>query len=447
MPIETVHPLYIDHNAKVERCRDVIEGTDAVKGKGNTYLPKLEGQTNSEYNAYKNRASFINVSARSLSGYAGIITSKDPTLEYPPEMEPYFEDVSLTKTSFNELFKAVVDETFISGRVPLLVDKPRTPGGRAYIVQFECEQFRNWVTDTIGNLIMGVLKDSIYETDNLDEFKLVSVDNYRALRLINGVYSIETFSGSSSSPTTQVQSKGVVTPTIRGEALDFIPLTVITPQGMSYELFKPPMLDIVDVNLSHYRTSADLEQGRHWVSLPTPVVSGVEGGTTLRVGSQTAWVLPDKDAKAYYLEFIGQGLQSLEKALAEKHSQMTLFSAQLLNTSTRGSESTDVIKLRFASDAATLTSITASIEAGLNNVYKNIAKWEGYDPEEVNITLNKDFINTSLSAAEIVALTRSFIDGAIDEETYLFNLKRGELVPVGKTSLDTNIDRGNDDAT
>jgi hypothetical protein len=355
-------------------------------------------------------------------------------------MERYFEDTSLNSTSFHELFKSIVEDVIVSGRVPLLVDRP-VEGGRAYISHYKSENLTNWSMDPTGNVDMAVLTEENYEPAAADMFKMDLVTTYRAMYLdSDGVYRI-TMYGKDAKATSA--SQGVtLTPNIKGEVIRELPMTIITPQGISAQVFKPPILDIAEVNLSHYRTSADLEHGRHWVSLPTPVVSGVDGGTVLRVGSQTAWVLPDKDAKAYYLEFVGQGLQSLEKALAEKQAQMTLFSAQLMNTSTRGSESSDVIKLRFASDAATLASIAHAVEAGLNRVYKTIALWEGYDPNEVNVSLDKEFINTSLTAAEIQALTKSFVDGAIDEETYIFNLKRGGLVPKGKEGLDTKINRG-----
>lgn len=432
MPVNSKHPLYSLHNDRVVKCRDVVEGSDVVKAKGVTYLPKLGGQSVSEYNGYKDRALFTNVTFRSLSGYIGVITSKEPKVEYPAGMEKYFEDATLTNTSFNELFRYIVEDVFISGRVPILVDRD-TAGGRAYIVRYLSEQLINWMTDPIGNLTMANFSESEYEQDSRDPFKLDLVTRYRVLMMTQAGYVVRVYASEKSA----VGDYTEIVPTIKGDPLTDVPLTIITPQGISAELYKPPMLDIAEVNLSHYRTSADLEHGRHWVSLPTPVVSGVDGDTTLRVGSQTAWVLPDKDAKAYYLEFVGQGLQSLEKALAEKHAQMTLFSAQLMNTSTRGSEASDVIKLRFAADAATLASITTAVEVGLNKVYKTMALWEGFNPDEVNITLDKEFINTSLTAAEIQALTKSYVDGAIDEETYIFNLKRGGLVPVDKERLES----------
>ncbi|WP_457831240.1 DUF4055 domain-containing protein, partial [Staphylococcus aureus] len=78
----------------------------------------------------------------------------------------------------------------------------------------------------------------------------------------------------------------------------------------------PPLVDLVDMNYAHYLVSADYEHGCHFAGLPTPVVTGYtpqngpngEPPEKLYIGSAAAWVFPQPDAKAYFLEFEGQGL-------------------------------------------------------------------------------------------------------------------------------------------
>ena len=49
------------------RARDVLAGEDAVKAGGERYLTRLDSQTDEEYFAYRNRASFFN--ANPVSGF------------------------------------------------------------------------------------------------------------------------------------------------------------------------------------------------------------------------------------------------------------------------------------------------------------------------------------------------------------------------------------------
>jgi hypothetical protein len=75
----------------------------------------------------------------------------------------------------------------------------------------------------------------------------------------------------------------------------------------------PPILDLVNLNLAHYLINADYQHGCHFTGLPTPVVSGYEAkeNEKLYIGSAVAWVFPNPEAKATYLEFTGQGLGAL----------------------------------------------------------------------------------------------------------------------------------------
>jgi hypothetical protein len=94
------HPDYDKYSKKWTRCRDVIEGGDQVKSKRTEYLPKLSGQDTAEYNAYLKRALFVSVSDRTLRGLVGLMTSREPNIEAPEEMEPYFRDTDNQGTSF-----------------------------------------------------------------------------------------------------------------------------------------------------------------------------------------------------------------------------------------------------------------------------------------------------------------------------------------------------------
>ncbi len=62
MPVNSTHPDYDASLPAWLRARDVMAGEDAVKYAGEKYLPRLESQTDDEYNAYRARAAFFNAS-------------------------------------------------------------------------------------------------------------------------------------------------------------------------------------------------------------------------------------------------------------------------------------------------------------------------------------------------------------------------------------------------
>jgi len=435
------HPDYDKFNKKWRRSRDCIEGSDEVKARRTEYLPKLTGQDTAEYNAYLKRALFVSMADRTLTGLVGLMTEREPTIEAPDEMKPYFEDTDNQGTSFNELYRFIIKEIWLMGRVGLLIDFP-IEGGRAYTVPYSAENILNWNTDpelrTLEMLVLQEIKfwphpNTIHFISRFNEFRLLRVDQ------TTGQYAGEIWRRSTVDRVLgSLTRRAIIQPTVRGEPLDIIPFTFITPEGIKTDLVKPPMLDIVDVNLSHYRTSADLEHGRHFTALPVPVVSGVDATEPLRVGSEQAWILPPHQAKAMYLEFTGQGLQSLETALKEKSDQMAIFSTRLMDTSTKGSESPDNVRIRHSSDAANMTRIAFTIENALNRHYNMIKEMEGISGEAVKITLNKHFLDPRMPASELREIVKAFTEGAINEETLIFNLQRGDIMQTN--TLDRTVD-------
>jgi hypothetical protein len=69
-------------------------------------------------------------------------------------------------------------------------------------------------------------------------------------------------------------------PKINNEFLDEIPFRFIGIDNVDADVDEPPLIDLVDMNLSHYRSSADYEHGCHFTGLPTPVISGHTPETT-----------------------------------------------------------------------------------------------------------------------------------------------------------------------
>lgn len=423
MPITSAHPDYCERYCQWERCRDAYDGQDAIKRRGHKYLPRLGEQTQDDYDAYKDRALFFSITQKTISALVGMATVRQPVVKFPDKMAKYYKEDQ--GVQFFEIFTNTLSENLLMGRIGLMIDWPQN-GGDARISRYVAESIINWDLNPDGTPLWVVLKECVLEQEKDDKYEKEYVDQYRLLTVESGQYEQHLFNEKG-------ELLGSVTPLVSGNPLDFIPFYVANPFGVGFQMERPPVLDIVDINISHYRTSADLEHGRHFTALPTPVVSGADSTTPLKVGSQTAWVLPDPSARASFLEFTGQGLQSLEKALTEKQSQLASMSARMLDNSRRGSESPDTVRLRYASETASLSMNVRATEAALNLVYKTIAKFEGLDPNDVSIVLNKEFLDSRMQSSQVVDLVQSYIDGGMSEETLIFNLRRGDVLSIERS--------------
>src|SRR5512136_958161 len=83
MPVNSTHADYDAALPAWLRARDVLSGEDAVKAAGVRYLPRLDSQTEDEFAAYKQRASFFNATARTAEGYVGLIFRRPPFVKLP----------------------------------------------------------------------------------------------------------------------------------------------------------------------------------------------------------------------------------------------------------------------------------------------------------------------------------------------------------------------------
>jgi hypothetical protein len=212
---------------------------------------------------------------------------------------------------------------------------------------------------------MVVLRESAQI--QLDEFESQSVTRYRVLDL-DVVYRQRVFEEDKHGNIQQIGDD--ILPLANGKTMTFIPFEFVGVRDNSPCVDKPPLLDLVDVNLSHYCTSADLEHGRHFTGLPTPVVCGVqlEAGQSLSIGSAKAWVFPDPQAKATFLEFTGQGLGELREAMREKESMMATLGARMLAPESKGIESAQTASIHRAGENSVLASISQSISISLTHI-------------------------------------------------------------------------------
>lgn len=435
MSIESTHYLYTQRKDQWMRCRDAYDGTDAIKDRGSMYLPKLGGQTKEEYEAYLARAMWYGATGRTVDGLTGAVTRKDPKLEFPDAIRPQLDDVTLTGTPFQVFVKELLSELLKVGRGGVLVDMGRDPdadiaAARPYWVSYTAEQIINWRTETrFGKqqLVLVVLCEEYEVVDPQDPYTVECKKRYRELALVDNRYVVRVHTPTVVEGRTAYTMEEV-TPVVRGEALTEIPFCFFGVSGLNVVPEKPPILDLVDVNLSHYRSSADLEHGRHFTALPTPWIAGFPETTQVKIGSTVAWVSSDPNAKAGMLEFTGQGLGGLEKALESKERMMAVLGARMLEEQRTGVETFEATALRTSGERSVLQSTAAVVSLGMTKILQWHAFWSGVkETTDINVELNQDFISTPLTGSDLTELVKAWQAGAISYETLYWNLQRGEV--------------------
>src|SRR5262245_60321428 len=406
MPVTTVHAEYAQTEDSWQRCRDVLGGSEAVKAQGERYLPRLLGQSTitfegrviNEYESFKMRALFYEATGRTLQGLLGALFRRDPQVSVPEPMLLQLDDVTGTGIPFNAFAQTIAQEVISTGRYGVLVDLPSDAitAPQPYWCAYRAEAITNWrmePRDGVQVLTLVVLKEEIEEVAS-DGFDIETTPQYRVLRLDDdGWYAVELWRPDASRQDRWVMIERLE-PTIRGQRLPVIPFVFFGPTSLLPTVERPPLLGIVEVNLSHYRSSADLEHGRHFCGLPTAWVAGFPTETQLKIGSAVAWVSDNVQAKAGMLEFTGQGLGALEKALDEKEAKMAALGARMLENPRAGVEAAETIRLRTQGEHNFLETLAKTLSRGLTLLLQAHAAWMAL-PEGADISceVNTDFVN------------------------------------------------------
>jgi hypothetical protein len=493
--VNSTHPDYEANVVAWQRARDVFAGEDAVKAAGEKYLPRLDSQDDTDYLAYKNRASFFNASARTADGFVGLIFRRDPTFKLPnagggvtAALSEFVEDADMLGTPLTAFSKRLVTEIINVGRAGTLIDwggstagPMGTDGQRAYAVRYDAEDIINWHTERVNGrnvLTLVVLQETCQKpVTQSDPFIPEEIQQLRVLKLVppqsttdkakaDWSYIVEiwqllpktqgsgngltTFSfwngffgnGPKSSPgNKEWKLVDTVTPLRLGKPLPLIPFVFHGPRHSLPDVDKVPLDDIIAINLDHYRLNADYKHGMHFTALPTAWVSGFDKTSNLRIGSSTAWVAETPGATAGFLEFHGQGLSTFERAMDRDEQLMAVLGTRMLESKKRVGETAAAIELRQSGENSILNTVSLSVSASLTQVLRWVYWWNSTEvfpddigPDLVLATLNTDFSITGMSALEITALVAAWQAGAISHATMLDLFRAGEVIAPGRTN-------------
>jgi hypothetical protein len=438
MAVTDLAPEYDENQDDWKMIRDVLKGAKAIRDGGDKYLPRLGGMTWGEYEAYKKRAQFFNATARTLNGLVGMIFRKEPEiiLGDAEMLRPSLEACTIDNQPFTVFARAVVREILSMGRVGALVDAP-VNGGSPYFSIYMAENITNWRNTRAANGRV-IAKQAVLKEDLLVEsqsgFGSDEITIYRELYLDeDGIYTQRLWFPVKTKENIAYAPQDAINPSMVGAGFfrDEMPFICFGPMKSSLKVQRPPILDIAELNVLHFQRSAQLAHGQFYTATPTYWAIPPNTGDTpeYRVGPNTVWLV-DQPNSCGILEYRGEGLRYLESACTQLENQMAGLGARLVadRRNTAG-ESNQVAEMRSKGESALLYEIVDSAERGLTDLLKIWVRWNGRNPQGVEVKLNRDFVDSSLEYRTWLQLDRSHAKGDIDDETYYRVLFEGEVLP------------------
>lgn len=452
MPVDSKHPDFCDVEKDWQQIADCIAGQRVIKKATTKYLPQPNAADTSEenqerYRAYVKRAVFHNATARTIGNMVGQCFAVDPVPTMPEQMLPWLEDIDGAGVSANQQAKKALAHVIAFSRSCIWVDYPKTAapvsvadaeegGIRPKIVLFDPRNVINWRVVPHGaksKLSLVVIKEKYIKKD--DGFKAEFDFQYRVLRLIAGKYWQEVHRPGNGG----FQIVERLQP-LNGDGLPLseIPFVFIGAESNDIEVEKPLMLDISNLNLAHYRNSADYEEITYMVGQPTPWLAGLSDEWVDRhlkgkimLGSRACIPLPEGGSAG----LIQAETNTLPKeAMDQKQALMIELGAKLVEAKKVQKTATE-----DNNDEASETSILASCCNNVSAAYGMALRWcAGFGnvtvakPEEdILYELNTDFAIARMTPEEATGVL-----GLYQADLITFEEARDKLKTGGWAYLD-----------
>ena len=435
--VETKNANYQAYQTKWQKMRHLWDGDEVLKANSKLYIPKLEGQTDEQYNQVIQRECLENYVKATGNGITGLIFSKSPQIEIGSKIQLIQDNIDLSKSSIIDLAQTTVNEVTAVGRCGLLVDMQsyNTQGMsvaeverlnlRPYIKLYLTESILNWDYKLINNqneLSLLVLQEQYTEYKNEFEkefkvrYRVYSLDEngYCKVRLINENDEL---------------LEPEIYPMMNGKNLDFIPFIPINAEDVSIEPVNPPLLDIGNINLSHWYLSVERRNALHYVGFPSIYGTGIQKrqDDEIKLGAGTINIFDNPQAKLEFLQLSADGMGSVEKALEEKKQAMLALGARLLAPESSSQISENTMQMKTAGSRAVIIQLADTISRGIEKALTIMAMWLN-DSGNIVFKLNTDYNLSEMDSQTIGAIINANQVGLLRKEDVFNSFKKGEII-------------------
>ena len=454
-----------DALADWELVSDVCHGQRKVKGKKDQYLPLLNGDDKTHdaeirYQRYVERAVFYNATGRTLEGLVGAVFKKDPVIKVPASLEYVKSNIDGQGISIAQQSKDTIAEVLKKGRHALYADYPTTDTAttvkqrasgefNATIKSISADSVKNWkVTRRGSRIILSlVVIHELAEEDTEDGFGIEQIDQYRVLRLFQSVYVVEIWRKDKEG---NWYIEDIYQPLDgSGKAWNEIPFTFVGSENNDSAIDKAPLLDLANLNIAHYRNSADYEDSAFFVGQVQPFITELDDEWRdwlqkqgIVIGSRNPILLPKGSTFGYAQA--EPNMISFE-AMKHKEEQMKSLGARLLEKGLAVKTATQA-----NSENASEHSVLSLVVSNVTEAYWQCLEWVARfmnTSEKIEFAINTEFVDHNLDPQILTALVSAWQTGKLVSQQDIWKyLKKVGMIDSEKTDDEIEEELDNDDS-
>ncbi|MCK5019943.1 MAG: DUF4055 domain-containing protein, partial [Candidatus Peribacteraceae bacterium] len=425
-----------------------LEGTAAMRNAAETYLPRHENETNTQYQERLQGNVLYNMTDITLRTWVGkpFASSIQFTEDFPNHLKPLMDDVDRMGNNLDVFgrswFKAGMADAFSH----VLVDYPRPTfypgrnaksdhdeGVRPYLVHipaqnviFACSEREN------GREVLTHVRIREWEI-SVDGWEEVVQERIRVLDL-EWIYP-DSESNDLTEPIRVVrvtiwiydeEDKKWVEDSSFYMDIDFIPLVTFYADRTGFMTGKSPLLDLTDINIRHWQSMSDQIAILTVARFPLLACSGgsSEEGEKLVIGPKEWLFCDDPTGKFYYVEHKGAAIAAGEKDISKLEERMMVYGAEHMKRKP-DRQTASARNLDSSEATSPLQDIVYRFNDALNTVLAVMSYW-----------MNKTYVGkaflptdfTSPEASTLQALYDTWKEGGLGTDQYLKELQRRDVL-------------------
>lgn len=428
--------------------RDAVAGSEAVKAGG--YVLAVNPLDRSPENRARNEsrvkaAVYFNATGRTLQALNGIAFAKWPEFVRPAALDYLLTDATGSGVGLFNQAQTAVAEVMQAGRAGLLVDYPASGGAvsvadaeqagvRPSITLYRAEAVTNWRVERIGARSLLSLVVLSEQHEEWDGFERKTQRQFRVLRLETGQYRVEVWREMGGNGWQVVEQ---YTPAdASGQPLSEIPFTFIGSTNNDADPDASPLYDLADLNIAHFRNSADHEeslffagQAQVWVTGATEDWLKLMQDAGIYVGSRAIGVAPEGGSVTLLQ---AQAVGALAEEMRHKVELMAQLGARLMQAGTVSKTATQA-----SGEEKTAHSALSLVCDNVSDAYRFALRWcarfIGAADSEVDFTISTEFTGLQFDPAQLAQALAAVQAGKLPESDFWTYMRAIGLIRADKT--------------
>jgi len=454
--ITSKHADYLKHIDLWTKVDDVCEGQKAVKAKGKTYLPvpiTFGNGDKDRYEEYLDRAVFYGVTGRTLNSHVGSAFNKLPDFKRLDDLEYLVRNADGSGRSIYQASQHSLRLISKHYRCGVYVDYPQVAPSRnraedklknafPMIHILKAASVEDWDHIIVGNqkkTSFVKIRESV-ATRSADGFGREIKDQYRVLRLeeteTGHVYTVQIYTQNEKGE--WIEGGKYIPTDYHGKTWSYIPFTFCGAVDNTDEIGNAPLLELAEINLAHYRNSADVEESGFIVGQPIISMPNI---TTeqYKIIKEDGLAIGGRSGFPTKIEIVQAKENNLAKTLmTDKWAQMKEMGARLIEVGSANKTATQA-----DNEDSVQHSVLSLAVSNISEAFQMALRWcakfslpnHDLSPDELNYVISQDFNKPKFSEERAKRLYEACVGGNLPwvvwyqyEQTGIFSEEKWEEI-------------------